>query len=345
MTLAAIYSSAVPIWLPAGFALAAVLLRGLRVWPAVFAAAFAVGMPTDIADASVADSILLSLGVAAGNTLEAIVGGYLVNAWSQGRKTFDTAAAVAKFAVVALGPSAMIGAIVGAGSLSLAGDLDGGNFIAIGATWWLRDAAGALVITPVVVLWAIEDFRGFNLDKALACGATIAAATAVGLIAFSPLIEQSVNRSALAFLAAVPLLWAALRCGGRDTATAVLILSCFAAWGPFAGATVDDSFLPLIAFMLSISVVSLALSAHVAVRKRIETKLRQQELILRAMFSQSGVGIAQIDAAGRFTLVNNGYCGLLRRPAPELLEMGIQYLARPDHPPSLRKPTGQSQRH
>src|SRR5262249_9083010 len=83
LTLAAIYSSAVRIWLPAGFALAAVLLRGLRIWPAVFAAAFAVGMPTDIADASVADSILLSLGVAAGNTLEAIVGGYLVNAWSQ----------------------------------------------------------------------------------------------------------------------------------------------------------------------------------------------------------------------------------------------------------------------
>ena len=165
LTLASIYSSTVPIWAPAGLALAAVLLRGLRIWPAIFAAAFAVGMPTDIAGASVADSILLSLGVAAGNTLEAVVGGYLVNAWCQGRKTFDTAAAVAKFAVVALGPSAMIGAIVGAGSLYLAGNVDWGNLIAIGATWWLRDAAGALLITPVLVLWAIEDFRGFNLDK------------------------------------------------------------------------------------------------------------------------------------------------------------------------------------
>src|SRR5262249_60478744 len=126
-----------------------------------------------------------------------------------------------------------------------AGAVDGGKFIGISATGWLRDAAGALVITPVVVLWAIEDFRGFNVDKVLACGATIVAATAVGLIAFSPLIEQSVNRSALGFLAALPLLWAALCCGGRDTATAVLILSCFAAWGtlavggPFAGATLD----------------------------------------------------------------------------------------------------------
>src|SRR5262249_15757561 len=151
LALAAVYSSAVPIWAPAGLALAAVLLRGLRVWPAIFAAAFVVGVPTDIADARVADSILLSLGVAAGNTLAAIVGGCLIKAWSQGRKTFDTAAAVAKFAVVALGPSAMIGAIVGAGSLYLAGDVDWGNFIAIGATWWLRDAAGGPLVTPGVV--------------------------------------------------------------------------------------------------------------------------------------------------------------------------------------------------
>ncbi|HEY1475258.1 MAG TPA: MASE1 domain-containing protein, partial [Pseudolabrys sp.] len=171
LTLASIYSSAIPIWPAAGLALAAVLLRGLRVWPAIFAAAFFAGAPTDIADASVADSTLPSLGAAAGATFEAIVGGYLINAWSQGRRTFDTAAAVAKFALVGLGPSTMIGALVGAGSLYLAGAVDWGNFIAIGVTWWLRDAAGVLVITPVVVLWAITDFRAFNLDKVLASGA------------------------------------------------------------------------------------------------------------------------------------------------------------------------------
>src|SRR6266567_193004 len=348
LTLASLHSSAMPIWPPTGLALAAILLRGLRVWPAIFAAAFAVGVPTDITDVTAADSFLPSLGVAAGNTLEAIIGGYLINVWSHGRKTFDTAAGVAKFALVGLGPSTMIGAIVGAGSLYFAGAVDWGNLIAIGARWWLRDAAGALVITPAVVLWAIADFRAFNLDKVLASGATIVAASAVGLIAFSPLIEQSVNRSALGFLAVLPLLWAALRCGGRDTATAVLILSCFAAWGtlagggPFAGATLDDAFLPLIAFMLSISVVSLALSAHVAVRKRVESKLRQQEHILRAMFSQSVVGIAQIDTAGRFTLVNNGFCGIVRRPAPELLQMGIQDLTEPDDLPYIRNLIGQA---
>src|SRR5262249_24892394 len=159
-----------------------------------------------------------------------------------------------------LGPSAMIGAIVGTGSLYLAGDADWGNFIAIGATWWLRDAAGALVVTPVVVLWAIEDFRGFNLDKVLASGATIVAASAVGLIAFRPVVGEGGDGGGLVFRAALPRVWSAVGGGGGDPATAMFILSGFAALctlavgGPFAGATLDDAFLLLIAFMLSISV-------------------------------------------------------------------------------------------
>ena len=69
LTTAAIHSNAMPIWAPAGLALAAVLLRGIRVWPALFVAAMAAGPPTDIADAAVADSILMSSAIAVGNTL------------------------------------------------------------------------------------------------------------------------------------------------------------------------------------------------------------------------------------------------------------------------------------
>ena len=89
-TIATIYSNAMPIWAPAGLALAAVLLRGIRVWPAICVAAMAAGPPTDIADAAVANSILMSSAIAIGNTLQAVVGGYLINIWSHGRGTFDT---------------------------------------------------------------------------------------------------------------------------------------------------------------------------------------------------------------------------------------------------------------
>ncbi len=338
LTLASIYTSAVPLWPPAGFALAAVLVCGLRVWPAIFAAAFAAGTPIEIANATAADWILPALGVATASTIEALAGGYLIKVWSQGRRTFDTPTGVAKFALVALA-STLIGALVGVGSLYLAGYLDWDNLAALSAAWWLRDAVGAFVLAPAAVLWAIGSFRAFDVDSVLSSSLAMVAAIFVGLIAFSPLFEPSALRSALAFLAALPLLWAALRCGERDTATAVLILSCFAIWGALAGggpfAVSDDGFLLLAVFMISISVVSLALSAYVSNRKRAEIKLRHQEQILRAMFSQSVVGVAQIDSTGRFTLVNNRFCGVVRRAAPELLQMHIQDLTDPNDLPHL----------
>jgi PAS domain S-box-containing protein len=341
LALSSIYSTPIPIWPPAGLALAAVLLRRVRVWPAVFAAAFATGLPTGIIDAIAADPLLTALGNAAASTLEAVVGGYLLRVWSRGEKTFNTPGGVAKFAFVGLGPSSMLGALVAAGTSYLTGQAEWDNLIPLGAVWWLRDAAGTLVVAPAIVLWALGDYRGFDSDKVLASIVGIIATSFVGLVAFSPLFEDSAVRSALAFVAVFPLLWTALRCGERDTATAVLILSCFAIWGalagggPFAPASSDDGFLLLVVFMISISVVSLAASAHVATRRRAEMRLRRHEQILRAMFSQSVMGFAQIDAAGRFTLANNRFCSIVGRSAPELLQMRIQDLIDADDLPDM----------
>jgi two-component sensor histidine kinase len=102
------------------------------------------------------------------------------------------------------------------------------------------------------------------------------AAVVISLIAFSPLLQQSVDTAPLAFLSILPLMWAALRHDQRDTATTALILAIFAIWGamagsgPFARGNLNDSFLLLSAFMISISVPSLALSADVATRERHE---------------------------------------------------------------------------
>jgi PAS domain S-box-containing protein len=339
--LAAIHGSALALSVPAGVAVAAVVLRGVRIWPAIFAAALAAGPPIDIAEAS-ADSIFVSSALAAGSTLEAVVGGYLVSVWSFGRKTFDTLVGTMKFALIGIGPSAMIGAAVGVGSLYLAGTVDVESAAALVIRWWLRDAAGIVVVAPALILWATTNPRTLNLDSVLAAGIAFVAAILVGLVAFSPMVEQTANRSALAFLAVLPLIWAALRCGQRDTATATLILSGFAAWGalagggPFAAASSADSFFPLIVFMIAVSVASLALSAEVAQQLRQESKLRQHEQVLRAMFSRAGVGVAQMDSAGRFNLVNNRFCEMLARPAPELLQMRIYDLADPGDLPHLR---------
>jgi PAS domain S-box-containing protein len=335
LILDALHPGGIPIWPATGFALAAVLLRGYRVWPAIFAAGWIAGATTGIAGAGVAGSIATAAAIAAGNTLAALAAAHLIEIWSGGLRTFDTPAGVAKFTFVVLGPSTMIAATVGVGSLWLAGYGDGASLAVQWVAWWLRDVVGVLLFAPVVVLWVLTDLRTFKPGDLLAPALAYGGAIAVGLLALSPLLGQGGYRSALAFLAALPLLWAAQRCDRRDTATTALILSCFAAWGasagggPFAAAAPDDSLLPLVMFMVSASVLSLLLSADVTARKRIAATLGLQEQNLRALFSHAAVGIAQVDTAGRFRLVNDGFCEIVRRPAAEVLQMRMHDLVGP----------------
>jgi two-component sensor histidine kinase len=292
---ASIHPSATPIWPPTGFALAVVLLFGYRIWPAIFMAAL-------VANATTAGSIYTSTAIAAGNTLESVVGSWLINRWSDGRNTFDTPTGVAKFALISFAPTTMISATVGVFSLTLAGFADWSNFVWIWLTWWMGDLAGALVVAPVIVLWSASIARTVQAHQSLETVAIFIVSIAVGVVAFSPWLEQTAYRGILAFLVIAPLMWAALRCGQRDTATVVLIVSCFAVWGtifnggPFARADLNESFLLVLTFMISISVPSLALSADLATRNRHEQHV---ELVMRELSHRSKNLLAIVQGVAR----------------------------------------------
>ena len=279
LAVASIHPSASPIWPPTGLALAAVMLRGYRIWPAIFLSAF-------VANATTAGSIYTSSAIALGNTLECLVGGYLISRWSGGLRTFDTPGGVARFALIALAAATPISATIGVGSLTLAGYADSAHIASTWVTWWLGDFAGALVITPVIVLWAKSGLGPDSRGEFLEAGTVLALAIVVGVLAFSPLIEQTPSRDPLGFLAVLPLMWAALRCGQRDTATVALVLSGFAIWGtmagegPFARSTLNDAFLLLLMYMISACVPTLALSADASLHKRTERSLREAHAAL-----------------------------------------------------------------
>ena len=281
LTLASINSSTSAIWPATGFALAAALIWGYQVGPAVLVASFA-------ANVTNVGSIYAATAIALGNTLEALVAAWLINRWCDGRETFATTTGVAKFALVCVS-STIISATIGIGSLIFSGDAPTPLAVAW-MTWWLGDLAGALVVAPFVVLWAAGNLHSFERAQWGEVGTIVAVTIAVGIIAFSPLIEQTSYRDPLGFLALPPLLWAALRRNPRETATVVIILCCFAVWGtlagsgPFSRVSLNDSFLLLVMFFISISVPSMALSADVLMRRRSEEQLRHahDELVASA---------------------------------------------------------------
>jgi integral membrane sensor domain MASE1 len=124
LMLASLHASASPVWPAAGIALAAILLLGYRVWPAIFVAAFLVNVTT-------AGNVFTSFGIAAGNTLEALAGAFLMNRFADGKNVFDRPQGVFKFALAAL-ISAVVSPTFGVTSLALAGFADWANY---GAIW------------------------------------------------------------------------------------------------------------------------------------------------------------------------------------------------------------------
>ena len=144
-------------------------------------------------------------------------------------------------------PGTVISATLGSGSLVLAGHAKSANFWDIWLTWWLGDVGGQLLVAPMLILWARISILEFSRHELERMAALLGVTMAVGLVAFSPLVEQTARRGVLAFLAVVPLLWAALRYSQRDTATVTFALSCFAMWGtlanggPFARASLNKN--------------------------------------------------------------------------------------------------------
>src|SRR6516165_6534730 len=283
--LPAINPAATPLWPPTGFALALVLLRGYRIWPAILVGSFA---PYVMADRSLLH--FMELGpVGIGTVLAAFAGTRLIDRWSDGHQTFGAPFNVAKFAIISLVPTSMISSIVALAGFNLANKLSFSDSIVTLATWWLADAAGTLVIAPAVVLWAITPLRSSSKWSLLESVAVVILVGVIGIVAYSPLIGGNLisddldvllpHRSLLGFLVLLPLMRAVLSGNQRTVATAALIFCGIAIWGfsagndPFSKTDPNGALLSLLVLSISVSVPPLALAAATATRQSTEAHL------------------------------------------------------------------------
>jgi diguanylate cyclase (GGDEF)-like protein len=271
LRLAFVNASATPVWPSAGIGLAAFLLLGYRVWPAILLSAFLVNVTT-------AGSVVSSVAIAIGNTLEGVVGAYLVNRFANGRECFDRPRDIFRFAGLVAVVSATISATWGATTLALTGSASWTEFGSIWLTWWLGDAAADLVVTPVLVLWNQPARHRWLRGQLLESGVLLLSLVVVSQLVFGGLFPD--KNYPLDFLCVPFLLWASLRFEPREAAAAVLLLAGIAVrgslwgYGPFVRGTQNESLLLLQAFMAVVSLMTLTIAAVVSARRRTAERLR-----------------------------------------------------------------------
>jgi PAS domain S-box-containing protein len=288
--------SATPLWPPTGLALALVLLRGYRIWPAIVVGSF-------FSDAVVTGSLFESAFIAVGTPLSALAGAWLIHRWSDGRETFATPAGIAKFTLISFGVTAMISSIFAIAGHVLANDISFANPFSTWALWWLADATGTVVIVPVIVLWATKPIRPGSGWSPLETAAVVLLAAAVGAAAYSPqigsyLAESDLDsllpyRTTLGFLVLLPLLWAAMRGRQRDAAAAAIVFFAIAAWGFAAGgsafprAELNGSTFLLLVLAIAITLPPLVLGAAIARYQATETRLLSAQDQLNRLLDQT----------------------------------------------------------
>jgi len=277
LALAVTHPSATLVWAPTGIALAACLILGMWVWPAIFVAAFAVNATTQ-------GSVWTSLAIGVGNALEPLVATHLVNRFATGSRSFETVRDVSSYALLAAGLSPMVAATIGVTALALGGYAAWTSYGSIWFTWWAGDAGGALVVAPAILLWVYPPPMLWTRAKVLEAGAVSVATALAGLAVFGGVLPLSVQHHPVDFLCVPFVGWAALRLSPRMAATAMLLLSAVAVWGtvngygPFANQPNPSGLLLLGAYIAVTAVGTLLFAATVRERLGLVQRLRELSL-------------------------------------------------------------------
>jgi PAS domain S-box-containing protein len=286
-----------PLWPPTGVALALILLRGYRIWPAIFIGSFC-GSAISLGPWTVQPA-----AVALGTTVAALVGAKLINHWSYGTKTFVAPLGIVRFVIIVFLPTAMIAAASAITDQLAAGVTDYASLAVTAAAWWLADAIASVIIAPVIVLWATPALRGALKSDLLETAAIGGAAVAIGSIAFIPgtigAFHDPLPQDGLfGFLILLPLMWASLRGNQRAAATAALIFCTVAGWGLAVGAIaapgLNGSLLLLLALSITTSIAPLLLSAVIAQYRDRQTYLLSERSQLKTQFEQTQAALKGI---------------------------------------------------
>jgi diguanylate cyclase (GGDEF)-like protein/PAS domain S-box-containing protein len=318
LRLAFIHPSATAIWAPTGIALTAFLLFGYSVWPGIFLGAF-------LANLTTAGSVLTSIGIAAGNTLEGATGCYLVSRFAGGLKAFQRAQDVFKFAFFAGLVSTTVSATVGVTTLALGGFASWASFGAIWWTWWLGDAVGAIIVAPFLVLWYRAPQMKYSKGQVVEAAAFCLILFFVGEAVFGGVFDFQSRHFQLEYLCIPIVTWGAFRLGRRLTMSAILLLSVIAIWGtltgsgPFLTRSPNEFLLILQVFLGVLALMGLVLATSVEERKRAADRF---ELAVESAPN----AVVMMDAQGKIVLVNAHAAEMFGYGREELVGQPVEVL-------------------
>lgn len=314
-------TNATPIWAPSGIAIAAILIHGYRIWPGILLGAFAANyiFLTDL-NLPISISFSVSLATAFGNTLEALTAIFLIRKFTKSNNIFEQTHDIVKFIILGALLSTVVSATIGTITLSI-GSGSWTQFGSVWLTWWLGDAMGALLIVPLIMFYSKSEFFSLvSYPNRIRNLLLIAGSLIVWYLVF-------MNNHPLIYLLIPILVLVAFYLGQFGSALVIFIISILSTLitlkdgGPFAGYSLNESFLLQQTFIGSISITTMILATLVSNQKKSENTLRASKEYNRLLFNTSPVGLALSKMDGTLLDINSAFAQIIGKPIDETLKL------------------------
>ncbi len=269
-------SNVSPIWPAAGIAVAAVLIWGIQITPAIAFAAFLVNFLSPV-------PTFASIAIGLGNASSAVVAGYLLKRSSDFEISLPRLKDVLRLVTLAAVLATAIAASVGVTALTVVNTKAWAGYGSAWRIWWLGDAMGVLVVAPLLLTGQdlIRVCRGWRaLEACLLSVAILVTSAAI----FSP--WTTVRDDVLAFVVFPFIIWAALRFRVAGAAVAGLLSASFAVWGtahgfgPFVNHTPLRNAVLLQVFVAVTALTGLILAAVINEREHIGEAFESEKRLL-----------------------------------------------------------------
>src|SRR5579872_4130108 len=215
------------VWPPTGISIAALLLLGYRAWPGIFIGALAANLITGA-------SLPVALGIGVGNTLEGVAGALLMRQTPGFLLTLENVKSSVAMMLTALS-STLLSASIGVASLYFGGVIAAPELRMTWRAWWIGDMVGAIVVTPMILVWARPPRLPIHAQRWEMGALVVALAVICKLVFFGDhvaLFATPFHQTNLLFVA---LTWAAFRFGQRGSVTAAFCVSAAAVSGTVLG--------------------------------------------------------------------------------------------------------------
>ncbi len=270
---APVFQNLTLVWLASGVGLAAIVLFGFRVWPAIILGSVAATLVNG-------GPVLLALTTAVANLIEATLGAFFLRNATKFRHDLGRVRDVLGFLVFGVAIAAMVGATIGTLGLGINGIVPWMDAGRAWRTWWLCDAMGILICGALLLSWSVRSEQPWTRVRFAEATVLVLTVLPAVFLVYGGVLPSEYSQS-LSFLSFPFVIWAALRFGQRGATATIALTILLAIWGavrgegPFADQSVNVAMVFFYGYAAAVAVTGLLLGAATTERRHSAEELQR----------------------------------------------------------------------